>query len=347
MSRSCRGRSRSSSPAGTKLNQLRFIRGNPVSTDGVLEQLAEKERLVYYENGDGPAEAVIERGLKNLVARQGGDQQAIIDRGLRTTTDFAGISARKHRGLQGQETLPARRFEQGAALTMRPTSGSRSTARDRRVLVLDPGDFYLMASKERFCVPPSYAAEMEPFDQSIGDFSVHYAGFFDPGFGYGAAGEIKGTKAVLEVRAHEVPHPAGGPADRRPAHLSPDGQRSGEALRAGDWLVLPAAGAGAQQAVQGAGNCPLRRRRNRSTSKARELLRAGDGPQNDKTRRSRLGRSRCPPPHGAHRIRAGRSRGGGIDQDFCSRLFEPPRHTADRASPEGSDAWERANGIGK
>jgi len=46
---------------------------------------------------------------------------------------------------------------------------------------------------------------MEPFDQSSGDFSVHYAGFFDPGFGYGAAGEIKGTRGVLEVRAHEVP----------------------------------------------------------------------------------------------------------------------------------------------
>jgi len=46
---------------------------------------------------------------------------------------------------------------------------------------------------------------MEPFDPSIGEFSVHYAGFFDPGFGYGTSGEIKGTKAVLEVRAHEVP----------------------------------------------------------------------------------------------------------------------------------------------
>jgi dCTP deaminase len=46
---------------------------------------------------------------------------------------------------------------------------------------------------------------MEPFDQSSGDFSVHYAGFFDPGFGYGTSGEIKGTKGVLEVRAHEVP----------------------------------------------------------------------------------------------------------------------------------------------
>ncbi|MGH9640197.1 MAG: dCTP deaminase domain-containing protein, partial [Bryobacteraceae bacterium] len=60
-------------------------------------------------------------------------------------------------------------------------------------------------SKERISVPSNWAAEMTQFDPSIGEFSVHYAGFFDPGFGYGAAGEIKGTKAVLEVRAHEVP----------------------------------------------------------------------------------------------------------------------------------------------
>ena len=46
---------------------------------------------------------------------------------------------------------------------------------------------------------------MESYDPSIGEFTFHYAGFFDPGFGYGASGEIKGTNAVLEVRAHEVP----------------------------------------------------------------------------------------------------------------------------------------------
>ena len=189
--------------AGTKLNQLRFIRGNPVSTDGILEQLAEKERLVYYENGDGPAEAVIERGLKNLVARQGGDQQAIIDRGLRTTTDFEGsaesvVAYKAKRHCPPVDLSKVRAYD--AADFWVPIYSPRSKS-----VVLDPGDFYLMASKERFSVPPSYAAEMEPFDQSIGDFSVHYAGFFDPGFGYGAGGEIKGTKAVLEVRAHEVP----------------------------------------------------------------------------------------------------------------------------------------------
>jgi dCTP deaminase len=189
--------------AGTKLNQLRFIRGNPVSTDGILEQLAEKERLVYYENGDGPAEAVIERGLKNLVARQGGDQQAIIDRGLRTTTDFEG-SAESIVAYKAKRHCPPVDLSKVRAYDAVDFWVPIYSPRSKRV-VLDPGDFYLMASKERFSVPPSYAAEMEPFDQSIGDFSVHYAGFFDPGFGYGAGGEIKGTKAVLEVRAHEVP----------------------------------------------------------------------------------------------------------------------------------------------
>ena len=53
-------------------------------------------------------------------------------------------------------------------------------------------------------MPKQYSAEMVPFDPSVGEFRIHYAGFFDPGFGYGA-GEIPGTRAVLEVRAHEVP----------------------------------------------------------------------------------------------------------------------------------------------
>jgi dCTP deaminase len=57
----------------------------------------------------------------------------------------------------------------------------------------------------RVRVPLDHAAEMVAHDPSMGEFRVHYAGFFDPGFGYGATGEIPGTKAVLEVRAYEVP----------------------------------------------------------------------------------------------------------------------------------------------
>ena len=71
-------------------------------------------------------------------------------------------------------------------------------------LILDPDQFYILASKEAVCIPPGYAAEMEPFNPLVGEFRVHYAGFFDPGFGYSGAGGT-GSRAVLEVRSHEVP----------------------------------------------------------------------------------------------------------------------------------------------
>jgi dCTP deaminase len=75
--------------------------------------------------------------------------------------------------------------------------------RDRR-LVLDPHEFYILASKERVSVPPEYVAEMAPFDALIGEYRVHYAGFFDPGFGY-TEGKAPGAKAVLEVRSLDIP----------------------------------------------------------------------------------------------------------------------------------------------
>ena len=77
-------------------------------------------------------------------------------------------------------------------------------ARADKSLILDPNEFYILASKEAVQVPPDYAAEMVPFDPLVGEFRVHYAGFFDPGFGYAGAGG-KGARAVLEVRSREVP----------------------------------------------------------------------------------------------------------------------------------------------
>jgi dCTP deaminase len=71
-------------------------------------------------------------------------------------------------------------------------------------IVLDPDQFYILVSREAVHVPPDYAAEMVPFDPLVGEFRVHYAGFFDPGFGHSAAGGA-GSRAVLEVRSHEVP----------------------------------------------------------------------------------------------------------------------------------------------
>lgn len=71
-------------------------------------------------------------------------------------------------------------------------------------LILDPDQFYILASKESVVVPPTHAAEMVPFNPLVGEFRVHYAGFFDPGFGYAASGGA-GSRGVLEVRSHKVP----------------------------------------------------------------------------------------------------------------------------------------------
>ncbi len=76
--------------------------------------------------------------------------------------------------------------------------------RGKKRLILDPDQFYILASKEAVHVPPTQAAEMVPFNPLVGEFRVHYAGFFDPGFGHAEAGG-EGSKAVLEVRSHKVP----------------------------------------------------------------------------------------------------------------------------------------------
>jgi dCTP deaminase len=90
-------------------------------------------------------------------------------------------------------------------------------ARPDQTLVLDPDEFYILASKEAVRIPPDQAAEMLAYDTSIGEFRVHYAGFFDPGFG-DAEANAEGTRAVLEVRSHEVPF------------VLEDGQRVGQLI---------------------------------------------------------------------------------------------------------------------
>ncbi len=72
-------------------------------------------------------------------------------------------------------------------------------------LILNPGDFYILATCEAIAVPPDYAAEMVPYDTLVGEFRVHYAGFFDPGFGWSPNRSTVASRGVLEVRSHDVP----------------------------------------------------------------------------------------------------------------------------------------------
>ncbi|MEL7459326.1 MAG: 2'-deoxycytidine 5'-triphosphate deaminase [Pseudomonadota bacterium] len=70
--------------------------------------------------------------------------------------------------------------------------------------ILDPGAFYILVSREAIAIPPTHAAEMAPYLAMVGEFRVHYAGFFDPGFGWAEAGGT-GSRGVLEVRCHDAP----------------------------------------------------------------------------------------------------------------------------------------------
>lgn len=169
--------------AGMKLNQLRFVKGNPPSYDSKLAELDEKETLVF-EQEDNPAPAVIDKGLRISVDLQGNGNSEIVAYKARRNAPAIDLGK--------VDFYECREFWESV---YKPSSKS---------IILDPGDFYLLGSREKIRVPPTYAAEMVPFDPSMGEFRVHYAGFFDPGFGYGSS-DISGTTAVLEVRAHEVP----------------------------------------------------------------------------------------------------------------------------------------------
>ena len=129
--------------------------------------------------------------------------KASVDRGLRITVNLVGSSPDEIVAYKARKHAPAIELDRINHYAPDDFWEVRRY-RDNPRLILEPGDFYILASKERVRVPPEYAAEMVPFDPSVGEFRIHYAGFFDPGFGYGSS-DIKGTRAVLEVRAHEVP----------------------------------------------------------------------------------------------------------------------------------------------
>jgi dCTP deaminase len=169
--------------AGMRLSQLRFVQGSPRSGDRTIKDLDHEEPLVYMEEGV-PQKAQLQRGLRITVNLEGSEPGEII---AYKAKRYAPVIE-----LDRVDFYPSEEFWE-----VRHQSASKS-------LILEPGDFYILASRERVRVPPEFAAEMVPFDPSDGEFRIHYAGFFDPGFGYGS-NEIKGTRAVLEVRAHDVP----------------------------------------------------------------------------------------------------------------------------------------------
>jgi dCTP deaminase len=173
---------------GSRLSQMRFRRGDSTLDGDALRALHARERLV------DAAEAVLGEGVAVSVDLAGFDVSAV-RRGRADGSSIVGYRAKRHTGLIDVD----RRDGYGVDEFWEPV-----IARSERDLILDPDEFYILASKEAVQVPPDYAAEMVPFDPLVGEFRVHYAGFFDPGFGYVGAGG-RGARAVLEVRSREVP----------------------------------------------------------------------------------------------------------------------------------------------
>ncbi len=160
---------------GMRLNQIRFRNGQAVLSDDKLRALHAQNPLV---DGD----AVIDQGLGFSVDLRPG------------TGTLVGYRAKPHTGVIDLDLIghyaPADYWEEVHA--------------ERGHIILDPGAFYILVSREAVHIPPQYAAEMAPYLAMVGEFRVHYAGFFDPGFGHDAAGGA-GSRGVLEVRCHEAP----------------------------------------------------------------------------------------------------------------------------------------------
>ncbi len=159
---------------GSRLNQIRFRCGDTALTDTSL-------RKAHDEYGLVAGKASIDGGLGFSVDldRQGA---------------MVGYKARPHAGIIDIENVGAYEI----AEFWEPVFADNSR------IILDPGTFYILVSRESVSIPPQFAAEMMPYIAMAGEFRVHYAGFFDPGFGFSETGG-SGSRAVLEVRCHEVP----------------------------------------------------------------------------------------------------------------------------------------------
>ena len=166
---------------GSRLSQIRIRRGNPRTADEALKQLQQEHQLV----GSDITDDEIRNGVPVSVDVRGEKSGRLI-----------GYKAKNYAGLIDVDKARFYDFQDFWDPVHAPRHGAG--------LILDPADFYILASRAPVKVPPTYAAEMIAYDTLVGEFRVHYAGFFDPGFGHPDAGG-EGARAVLEVRSYEVP----------------------------------------------------------------------------------------------------------------------------------------------
>ena len=179
---------------GSRLNQLRLRRGQSFTSDKEMEILQEHVGLVRNQDNINLPDK-IKNGVPLSVDLVG-------ENGL------IGYKARKHSMLididKPNHYIRELFWEKITVEDLLYQGGDYQNKNNQGSLILSPDAFYILASKEYVSVPSKYAAEMRAYDTKVGEFRAHYAGFFDPGFGLTELGASK-TKAVLEVRSHDVP----------------------------------------------------------------------------------------------------------------------------------------------
>ena len=167
---------------GSRLTQLRLRRGRSEVAPDDLLRLHEESRLI--DGSVDPIEIAEHQSLSLRLDLAGNDMNGVV-----------GWRARHHAGIidvdKPDNYDPADFWE--------PVSARGGG------IILNPDDFYILATREAVTVPPDYAAEMVAYDTLVGEFRVHYAGFFDPGFGWDPKNVAVGSRGVLEVRSHDVP----------------------------------------------------------------------------------------------------------------------------------------------
>jgi dCTP deaminase len=170
---------------GSRLNQMRFRRRHPSQSENKKFSLSDQELRKLHKQ-------------QSLV-----DGDILLRNGLILSVDLNGEPNNNLIGYRAQRYSGVIDVDEIGKYDMRDFWEPMFVRSDRK-LILDPHQFYILASRERVHIPPGLAAEMVPIDPMMGEFRVHYAGFFDPGFGFTAHGH-PGARAVLEVRSHEVP----------------------------------------------------------------------------------------------------------------------------------------------
>jgi dCTP deaminase len=165
---------------GSRLAQMRLRSGSPRTSDATVRELNEMHQIVHYEqNAD-----IKYSGLALSVDIEGDPISGVV-----------GYKAKKSKNYVDVDKVNFYEIDEFWERLSRPDSGG---------LILNRDEFHILATKETVAIPNSVAADMVAYDTLVGEFRVHYAGFFDPGFGHSSRGPV-GAKIVLEVRSHEVP----------------------------------------------------------------------------------------------------------------------------------------------